>query len=167
MGFDPASYDHEAASETQERRGSSTFGTVPESTEPRLVRGVLFAGVAGLIGAAIWEFIAAKAELEIGWIAWGIGAACGALMAVGVGLPNALSGAAAAAVALVSVAAGKVLGVYLAIAELTGASLAQVSGQLNPVEVLGETLSPYDALWLFLAVGTAFKLGSAPRTAAD
>jgi hypothetical protein len=167
MGFDPASYDHSEDTDRQRSARSSTFGTVPESTEPRLVRGTLFAAVAGLIGAVIWAFISAKAQLEIGWIAWGIGGACGALMAVGVELPNVLSGAVAAALALVSVAAGKVLAVYLTIAELTGVSLTQVSGQLNPVEVLGETLSPYDALWLFLAVGTAFKLGSVQRTAAD
>lgn len=77
-------------------------------------KGILYAATAGFIGAAIWAGIAYYAELEIGLLAWGIGAAVGAAMLTGVeekAGPH--TGAIALAIALVSIVAGKYMAVEM------------------------------------------------------
>ncbi len=73
-----------------------------------MVKGVLCACVGGAIGAAIWAAIGYFLHFEIGWVAWGIGALVGFGMALGAGNSTGIgTGVIAAAIAIVSVAAGK------------------------------------------------------------
>ena len=84
--------------------GSGAFAEhTSDGTPPAAIGGALLAGIAG---AAIWAGIAIGADYEIGWIAWGIGAAVGAAY-------HKLGGRAASgpvlcgAIALLSIAGGK------------------------------------------------------------
>jgi hypothetical protein len=104
--------------------------------------------VGGVIGAGIWAAIVYFTGFEIGIVAWGIGllVGFGALVLSG-GRAGAAGGVIAAVLALGAVLLGKVLVVmvHFGDAAITMQSVTQ-------------TLSPFDALWAFLAVGTAFQL---------
>lgn len=85
-----------------------------------LVLAGLGALVGGAIGAAIWAAVAYYAEMEIGWIAWGVGvlAGVGAKIAARDELSPTV-GIVAALVALLSVAAGKLVVIEVYLAEAT------------------------------------------------
>ncbi|MEM6333100.1 MAG: hypothetical protein AAF823_07150 [Planctomycetota bacterium] len=73
-----------------------------------MLKGTLLGIGAGVVGAAVWAALVLFLNIEIGWIAIGIGAAVGA--AVGWGYAekaSPASGLAAVAIAFVSIAAGK------------------------------------------------------------
>ncbi|MHB1157218.1 MAG: hypothetical protein ACYC26_10315 [Phycisphaerales bacterium] len=73
-----------------------------------MMKGALFGVIAGIVGAAAWAVIAYYANLEIGWLAWGIGAAVGAAVGFGCGVAaNPMSGGLAAGIAILSIVAGK------------------------------------------------------------
>ena len=58
-----------------------------------LVGGTIGGLIAGIIGAALWAAVAYYGEVEIGWLAWGIGAAVGFGVSAGSrggGVPQAL-----------------------------------------------------------------------------
>lgn len=108
----------------------------------------------GAIGAAAWAFIAYQFKVEIGWIAWIIGAMVGIGASVGAqGMAGMMTGAYAAAVAAGSVLAGK----YFA-----GLSLLDDFGLADaPVDVWYPKLfSLFDAIFIPLAIITAFRAGS-------
>ena len=72
--------------------------------------------IGGVLGAALWAAVAYFFNFEIGWLAWGIG------VLVGIGTQKAAdselnfqTGAAAALIAVVSIAGGKYLAVQFAI----------------------------------------------------
>lgn len=72
--------------------------------------------VGGAVGAGVWAAVAYFANLEIGWIAWGVGVLAG--LGARLAAPERLSlqtGVAAALIAVVSVAGGKYLSVHLAL----------------------------------------------------
>src|SRR5690606_20638519 len=48
-----------------------------------LGKGVAISSVGALLGAIVWAMIAIATNHEIGWVAWGIGAAAGGGMSVG------------------------------------------------------------------------------------
>ncbi|MDH5643980.1 MAG: hypothetical protein OEY63_07235 [Gemmatimonadota bacterium] len=75
--------------------------------------------VAGVIGAAVWAAIAYFAEMEIGWIAWGIGGLVGFGVAYGNGRQGSTAaGVLAAVLAALSVAAGKYYTVQMYMPEI-------------------------------------------------
>ncbi len=110
--------------------------------------------VAGLVGAAIWMAIAHFANMEIGWIAWGIGF----LVGISVRLAahrfdideSPTLGVYAAAVAVGSIALAK-YGIYYMNVVALGV------GEVIPFSAM---FSAFDALWFGLACITAFKIGT-------
>jgi len=202
------------------------------------VRGIVGAVIGALAGALVWGALTYFLKIEVGYVAWGIGGVVGFLAMVfsgGEGSPA--LGVAAAAIALLGVAAGKIFAFWLAVGNLgappvnpeqvalsivadavveehqtagkpvifpPGKSLetaqekqdyppaiwaeAETRWQATPAEdrktVLdqlaqgrqfsavqrlemsilalrnGAGLSPFDLLWVFLAVSTAFKIAS-------
>ena len=80
-----------------------------------MTRALLGATLGGLCGAALWAAVAFLFHYEIGWIAWGIGAACGFGAArLGSDL-DWTTGAAAAGIAVLSIALGKFAAVHLVV----------------------------------------------------
>ncbi|MDQ2987127.1 MAG: hypothetical protein M3R13_10485 [Armatimonadota bacterium] len=73
------------------------------------VSGVIGAIVAAVVGAVVWALLAKYSGFEIGYVAWGIGAAIGYL-SNRLGSKGAANGVLCAALALVSIGAGKILG---------------------------------------------------------
>jgi hypothetical protein len=93
----------------------------PESYESALVEparlpraGLALPAAAGaaLLGALLWAAVSYFANFEIGWIAWGIGAAAGAAC-VALGGRTQLHAFACAAIALAGIAGGKSLAIRL------------------------------------------------------
>ncbi len=116
--------------------------------------GWAFAGLAaGLAGAGVWLAIAHFANVEIGWIAWGIGF---------------LVGVAVRYVAYLSdIDESATLGIYAAVVAAGSIVLAKyglyhmlvVSPGLSDIVPFKAMFSPFDALWFGLACFTAFKIG--------
>ena len=79
---------------------------VAESTPETPPIAIGAALLVGLAGAAVWAGIALAADYEIGWIAWGIGAAVGAAY-VKLGGVGAAGPVLCGAIALASIAGGK------------------------------------------------------------
>jgi len=69
-------------------------------------KAVLFGLAVGVLGAVAWAAIAYFGDLEIGWLAWGIGAGVGAAVRAGHGHGLGL-GIAAAAITLCSILGGR------------------------------------------------------------
>lgn len=76
--------------------------------------------VAGLIGAAIWAAIAYYANMEIGWVAWGIGALVGIAMAAVAQQTGPALGAAAVVITILSIVGGKYASVQVALSAALG-----------------------------------------------
>lgn len=114
------------------------------------------------VGALLWAAIALVTDLEVGYVAVLVGLLAG--LGVRIGARRAPSQALqvlAAGMALV----GLVVAKYLIIAWIASRELG-----LSPfdpiiasmfVEVFGELLSPFDLLWVFLAVGAAYRVPAA------
>ncbi len=153
-------------------------GSAPLSTSVvggNLVVALVAGFVAASIGAAAWGAVAYFANYELGILAWAIGGGVG--FAVGrvagcVGLPAQVI---AVCAALFSILGGKYAAFYSVLndqiktelgaegaaaftAEFGFFSLNAISGFASS---LPEMLSPFDALWVILAVGSAWKLTSA------
>jgi len=78
-------------------------------------KGILYAATAGFVGALLWAAIAYYGDLEIGLLAWGIGAAVGGAMLAGVHeKAGPQTGVIALAIALVSIVGGKYMAVEMA-----------------------------------------------------
>lgn len=76
-----------------------------------LGKGAAFSGVGAVLGAVVWAVIAIVTNHEIGWIAWGIGAAAGGGMSVGYDDNSSdgfLPGVLAAFIALGGIVLGKI-----------------------------------------------------------
>lgn len=88
-----------------------------------MTRALFGATLGGLVGAALWTAVAFLFHYEIGWIAWGVGVAAGYGAAKFGDRLDWTTGAAAAGIAVLSIALGKFAAVHLvvddAIAEIT------------------------------------------------
>ena len=78
-------------------------------------RAIIFGSITGAIGAALWAAIAYFANLEIGWLAWGIGVAVGLACVKGAGYGSKLIGTTAAVITLVAILLGKLATIELVI----------------------------------------------------
>ena len=78
--------------------------------------GLIFGMIAGMIGAAIWAAIAYFGNVEIGWVAWGIGAFIGVAVSAGSREKGMLPAMIAVIITVASLCAGK----YATIALLMG-----------------------------------------------
>ena len=138
-----------------------------------LVPGILGGFLAALIGGAAWAGIAIATEYELGILAWGIGLICG----LGVVLfTRGKKGFPLQLVAVVTSVLGIVMGKYGMfyyffhqgiMQEENGAAVALEYGLLSGnmmqvfVQTLPEMVSPYDLLWVGLAVFTAWGIPKA------
>jgi hypothetical protein len=77
-------------------------------------RALMFAGIAALLGAAAWGLVSFYGNLEIGWLAWGIGAFVG-FAAVKGGGHGTLVAFSASVLALLSIGTGKHLAFGMAV----------------------------------------------------
>ncbi|MGH7243494.1 MAG: hypothetical protein ACREJD_08775 [Phycisphaerales bacterium] len=86
-----------------------------------MVKGIIGGLIGGAIGAAIWAAIAYFAHVQSGLVAIGVGAlvGCGTFMFAGNDV-SPVTGAAAALIALASIAAGKYLAVHAYFANVSG-----------------------------------------------
>lgn len=94
--------------------------------------GAIIGGVVGgAIGAAIWAAIAYFANLESGWVAWGIGALTGLGVFLGGGKNGgAVSGVVAVVIALASICAGKYAAIHFSLADAEAEFAKQVEADL-------------------------------------
>lgn len=86
-------------------------------------RALLGATLGGLLGAALWTAVAFLFHYEIGWIAWGVGVASGFGAAKFGERLDWATGAAAAGIAVLSIALGKYATVHLVVDD----ALAQIT----------------------------------------
>ncbi len=83
------------------------------------MKGIIAGVIAGFAGAVVWALIAVFANIEIGWLAWGIGAAVGAAVAWGSeGTPA--MGVAAVIISVLAIVGGKYISVEMALAKEMG-----------------------------------------------
>lgn len=210
-----------------------------------MIKGLIGCLVGGAIGATIWAVVASMLDMEIGFVAWGVGVLCGLGMYVGAkGNSGIATGVIACVISLLSIAAGKIAVIHTLVqrhvaqsasesvymrpvdadsapifmadqlveeyesqgkaltwpegmdadtaekpedfpkelwedatarwASMTDDQKTQYIAQMEAVRsermsigmaafdgvILVESLSLYDALWAFLALGSAFKIGS-------
>jgi hypothetical protein len=126
-------------------------------------------GLGGAIGAAVWAGIAAATEYEVGYVAvlvgflTGFGVRFGARGARGQGLQ--LMSVALALVALVAAKYGIVAFVAVKYAREHGVELGYLDPRILQIfrEAFTSTLSPLDALFVFLAVAAAYKVAAPSR----
>jgi hypothetical protein len=135
--------------------------------------GALVGGaVAAVLGGAAWGLIANATGYEIGYVAWGLGVLSGLGVVLAAG---GRKGPALQLLAVLSSLAAIFIGKYLTfahvlkqvIAEKQGAEVAAKISLLSPgafqlfLDNFTQILSPFDALWLILAVITAWRIPQA------
>ncbi len=133
------------------------------------------AGGVALAGALAWGFMISSAGYELGWLAWGIGAAIGyaCRQMGGRGMGAALI---CGALAVVSIFAGKYIGASERInderekfealltpaddPEVPSAALREIFEEAlpTPTELVQRKLGGFDLLFIALGVGSAFTL---------
>ena len=97
--------------------------------------------VAGVVGAGIWAGVSYALEVEIGWIAWGIGLLVGAAIAGGSGGEGGLPAVIAAVVITVaSICAGKYAAIHFAV--------ERVMSEANPDGMK----APFNDEWIILSM---------------
>lgn len=69
--------------------------------------GCVLSLVGGLLGATVWFFVAMGTGYELGFVAWGVGLAAGAGMAIGARMAGPLPGVIASGIALLSIVVAK------------------------------------------------------------
>lgn len=80
------------------------------------LKALIGAVIGGAVGAGIWAAVVYNMQVEIGWIAWGVGLLCGLGAALAArGDTDTTTGAVAAFVALASICGGKYLAVHYAV----------------------------------------------------
>lgn len=138
------------------------------SIVPAIIGGIL----AAIAGGLIWGLIVNTTGYEIGWAAWGIGLLAGygvVMFAKGrKGLPLQLVAALAAVLGIVI---GKYLTFFYALKEYVAeehgleatAELSMLSAGVIQffTDSLGALVTGFDALWMILAVGTAWGIAKA------
>jgi hypothetical protein len=152
-------------------RSPRSVGTIEddEMTLGTLVPAMVGGGLAAVVGGALWGLIVNLTEYEIGYVAWAIGLAAG----FGVLLfARGRRGVALQIIAVVSSIFGILLGKYFSffhalkevISEDYGAeaaaTLSMFSGKVVNyfISKLGAMSSPYDLLWVILAVASAWRI---------
>jgi len=135
-----------------------------ERSQPQKLPQAIAGGLVGaMVGAGVWAALAVFANFEFGLVAMAVGvlAGYGAKLAAGKarGLHFQIATAACAVLGLV---AGK----YFTFAHYVAEAWREKGLSVNPfapelfghfVEMLPKLLSPFDALWFFLALSSAWK----------
>lgn len=138
-------------------------------TVPAVITGLIGGTLVALISGIAWGLVVSRIDFEIGFMAWGVGWLAG----VGVVLfARGKKGAALQAIAVMASIAGIGLGKYVLFAEILRKVVLERSGAEAAARVtvlsakvvgiflqsLPQLLSPYDALWVVLAVLTAWRI---------
>jgi hypothetical protein len=105
----------------------------------RFLLGTCLSMVGALIGAAIWAGIAIAADVELGIIAWVVGALAGTGMYLGYRDQNIKAGLVAAGISVVGIVAAKVLIVVFVIGAIVH---AVTTGETNNVELQRAMITP-------------------------
>ena len=113
---------------------------------------VLGAVIGGLIGAGVWAFIAYQFNVEIGWIAVGVGALCGLGASIGAGGEGgAVTGGMAALVAMGAISMGKYAAVTWSVDDYFGEeffsplTLEEIDDELTMTYIADEITRDYIA----------------------
>jgi hypothetical protein len=94
------------------------------------MKGIIAGVIAGFAGAVVWALIAALTGFEIGWLAWGIGAAVGAAVAWGSeGTPA--MGVVAVIISVLAIVAGKYITIEMLLAKEMDGANEQIAAQLE------------------------------------
>lgn len=129
--------------------------------EQQLVPALAAGAVAATIGAAVWATVTVLTEMQIGWMAVGVGAGVGlAMRRLGRGVAPKF-GVAAAALALLGCLAGNLFASVGFVASFTHVSFFTVLTTLDLGVVrtlMGATFSPMDLLFYGIAMAEAYKL---------
>lgn len=132
-----------------------------------VVQGAVGGMLMAVLGGAIWAALATLSQVEVGFLAWGIGAACGFAVVVAA---RGRRGVAMQTIAVVSSIFGFLLAKYgtffyslkqLFIQELGLASVLDMTMFSTAIvgiflESLPSMLNPWIALWVMLAIVTAW-----------
>ncbi|HET7011563.1 MAG TPA: hypothetical protein VFI11_12380 [Anaerolineales bacterium] len=140
-------------------------------TSAAIVRGLVAAGVAAIIGGILWGIIVILTKYEIGYMATGVGLLTGyatARVAQARGRPLQII---AVVAALAGIFIGKYLSFFAAVKEVVLQDYGSVAASqvmvVDPelfvvfLQSLGELVSPYDLLWVILAVLAAWRIPAA------
>lgn len=137
---------------------------------PACLGGLLGGIGASIISGILWGLLAVKSGYEVGYAAWGIGLLTGFAVLIFSGgrrgLPLQMV---SAGCSFIGVALGKYMVFYYAAKEIVlaqpgGAEAAANMTPISPAAVaffiqnLNAMLTPYDLLWVFLAVYTAWRM---------
>jgi hypothetical protein len=175
-------YNKQTGKKLSTSRESASASTQKKGSASTLMKGTLFSFIGAMIGAGVWLGIIIATGYEIGYVAWGLGGAAGVGMAAGhEDDDGTTAGIIASCMALLGIFAAKLFAfehIKNNIAEyafegeelegVDAAQLAEVTQQLGDLFAQEITFlsmfGPIDALFILLAVGTAYKLGSGQAT---
>jgi len=141
-------------------------------TGDHLIGAVLGGVLTALLGGLLWGFIVISANYEIGYMAWGLGGIAGFAV---VKCSGGRKGLVPQVIATVSSLAGILIGKYFTfhhffvkeVEKLYGVDAANKFGFFSPetmksfFNALSSMLSGHDALWVILAVVTAWSIPKA------
>lgn len=151
--------DDEAPPKKKARKSSSS-----SSGGPSVVAYTGAGLVGGLIGAVIWAVITVASGYEIGWIAWGLGGIVGFCVRAASSdhHDGSTPGMVAAGLSILSICLGKFLAAIFLVRKALGVmgvppGVAVLDLQ---IAVFKSSFGAYDILFFFLAVATAYRLGS-------
>lgn len=100
---------------------------------------ILGSAVGGLVGAGIWAAVAYFFNVEIGWIAWGVGVLAGlGVRTLAKGEECSQAGVVAALIAVFSIAAGKYAVVEIAMSQIAFADEGPMTAEMNIADIAGE-----------------------------
>lgn len=133
-----------------------------------LLKAVIGAGLAAVVGGVVWGAIVVITDYELGIIATGIGALAGFVVITLTDKRGRALQVISVAGAMVGILIGKYVAVFAALRQFATEEYgAEVARQISPfsadvvqffVEVLPEIASPYDILWIVLAVVAAWRI---------
>ena len=140
----------------------------PASIVPAIISGIL----AAIAGGLIWGLMVNSTGSEIGWAAWGVGLLVGyGVVIVAKGRHGLSLQLVAALAAVFGIVIGNYLSFFYALKEYVAQEYGlEPSAQLSVLSTrvvqffadsLGARVTGYDALWIVLAVGTAWAMAKA------
>jgi hypothetical protein len=138
--------------------------------EQSLTMGIVGGSLAAVVGAILWATVAIATGFQIGWMAIGVGFMVGRTVGVlgrGVEKPFGYAGA---ALSLCGCLIGKLLSVYVIVAQQQELALSFVLTHLNPAaipELMAVTFHPMDLLFYGLAVYQGYRFSFRRVTTAD
>jgi hypothetical protein len=148
---------------------------VPPLTVAQLTMAIAGASAAALVCGAIWGGIAIAVNLEVGYVAWGIGGICGLTV---VQASGGCKGMALQVIAVVASVVGIVLGKFIFLADVLKQDVAEMLGpaaaetvsmfSIEAVHFFQDnflfTVGLFDLLFFGLAIATAWKIPDAYET---